>query len=129
MFGKNKPRKDGLHYYCKPCNAIMCNPASKKRNQNPLRRQQCVIATRQWWANNPWKANAISAKKRASKLQATPPWFEKEKVAIVYQKAKEWGFEVDHVIPLKGKNVSGLHCWANLQLLDKSLNSSKGNKV
>jgi hypothetical protein len=60
--------------------------------------------------------------------KAIPPWFEAEKVAKVYQKAQEWGFVVDHIVPLFGETVSGLHCWANLQLLDIGLNSTKSNK-
>ncbi len=41
-----------------------------------------------------------------------------------------WGtnMEVDHVIPLRGKLISGLHVWDNLQLLDRLLNTKKGNK-
>jgi len=38
------------------------------------------------------------------------------------------GFEVDHIIPLNGKSVSGLHVLGNLQVLPISINRSKGNK-
>ena len=78
--------------------------------------------------NNPGKRNFFTAKYRSAKLQATPLWFEKEQIRILYKKAKDWGFAVDHIVPLKGKIVCGLHCWANLQLLDSSINSSKSNK-
>lgn len=39
------------------------------------------------------------------------------------------GFEVDHVIPLRGKDVCGLHTPANLQVLTRAENARKGNKV
>jgi len=66
-------------------------------------------------------------KRRAAKLHRTVPWSNLEEIANFY-KACPKGLEVDHIIPLQGKNVSGLHVLNNLQYLTKSQNSSKGNR-
>lgn len=46
-------------------------------------------------------------------------------------RSKQFGFDwhVDHMIPLRGKKVSGLHCANNVQVIPASLNMSKGNKM
>lgn len=80
------------------------------------------------------KYNALEANRRAAKYKATPEWSESDKIQILYEKAKWLGtltglkYEVDHVIPLVHPNVCGLHIWANLQILEVSLNHSKGNR-
>jgi len=89
---------------------------------NPIKIQE---SAKKYRNANRDKRNALISRYRATKIQATPAWFESDLVKIVYKKAKEWGFEVDHIVPLRGKTVCGLHCWSNLQLLDKSLNSGK----
>lgn len=91
-----------------------------------------------WTKSNSGKKNAYTAKRRAKKLQATPLWLtpEQHKEMIdMYILAKElrWlsesPLEVDHIIPLQGENISGLHVPWNLQILPKSMNRSKGNKL
>ena len=86
-----------------------------------------------WRANNPEYAAAY----RAAKLNATPKWLVREQLLEIqwyYDTAKElqWlseePLEVDHIVPLQGDNVSGLHVPWNLQILPKSLNCSKGNR-
>ena len=62
---------------------------------------------------------------------ATPQWLTREQlaqIASVYQQAVESGLTVDHIVPLKGKSVRGLHVPWNLQLLPGSLNYSKNNR-
>lgn len=71
-------------------------------------------------------ANFHNSKRRCKKLNATPKWSESELILEFYKNCPE-GYTVDHIIPLQGKNVSGLHVIGNLQYLTKSENSKKGN--
>ena len=66
------------------------------------------------------------AKRRSSKLQATPIWSEKEAIKQFYINCPK-GYHVDHIIPLRGKTVSGLHVLSNLQYLTAHENLTKGN--
>jgi len=78
--------------------------------------------------NNPAKINASNAKHRASKLDRTPVWADLEAIKDVYKEAQYFQMDVDHIIPLQGKLVSGLHVWDNLQLLSPKENRTKSNK-
>ena len=82
----------------------------------------------EWKKNNRGKVREMSAAHRARKLKATPKWANMKKIRDIYLNCPK-GFEVDHIIPLKGKTVSGLHVENNLQYLTKSENCSKGNKI
>lgn len=80
---------------------------------------------------------ATAAKRRASKLKATPEWLTKDQlleIKLLYlfvaarRKITGLDLEVDHIIPLQGENVCGLHVPWNLQVLTASENASKGNR-
>lgn len=89
---------------------------------------------KRWRPNNKHAINAINAARRAALKNAVPTWFEHEKVKEVYQQAAELSsvfgvqLEVDHIIPIVSDTVCGLHCWHNLQVLEKGLNLQKTNK-
>jgi len=70
-----------------------------------------------------------SQRKRKIRInKATPNWEgDDEMIKLVYMKAQQWGFAVDHIIPVGHKLVCGLHTWHNLQLLSTSENSKKHN--
>lgn len=76
---------------------------------------------------------AIQAKRKASLLQRIPLWADLDKITEIYEAAsfaKEFfneSIEVDHIIPLQGKIVSGLHVHNNLQLLISADNMKKHN--
>lgn len=59
--------------------------------------------------------------------QRTPSWSEAEKIEMVYRMCPK-GMQVDHIIPLRGKLVSGLHVIENLQYLTTKANLVKSNK-
>ena len=61
------------------------------------------------------------------KRLATPVWADHKAIDLFYQTALP-GEQVDHIIPIRGKTVSGLHCEANLQHLRTTENRTKGNK-
>ncbi len=89
------------------------------------------IKNSRWRKKNSGKVNAQTIRYRTRKSRAEPSWLtEKQRIEIreIYIKAVEMNLEVDHIIPLKGRNICGLHVPWNLQMLTKSENCSKGNK-
>ena len=91
-----------------------------------------------WAAANPAARAAMGAQRRAAKLQRTPKWLTKEDKATIkalYEQANFMSrvcgekFHIDHIIPLQGKTVSGLHCPANLQIITAKENVKKSNKL
>lgn len=85
-------------------------------------------------ANNPEKIRFHNGTRRALVKAALPLWADKKAIAAIYRKASDiWastGIEhhVDHIVPLKGKLVCGLHVPENLQILPKIENIKKGNR-
>lgn len=71
---------------------------------------------------------------RRKRRLATPPWADLAAIRALYKQAKELTrrtgvlHSVDHVLPLKGENVCGLHVHTNMQILTHRENMSKGNK-
>jgi len=87
---------------------------------------------------NKGAVNAYKAKRRAAKLQATPAWADQEKIKEIYNRASRANsfcekyslntrFHVDHIVPLQGNEVSGLHVADNLQVITAEENLKKSN--
>jgi 5-methylcytosine-specific restriction endonuclease McrA len=92
--------------------------------------------SKKYWENNPGKRSLDSSKRRAAVKRATPNWLTEEdldRIRTIYLCSKDLRWEdemhVDHIIPLKGKNVCGLHLPWNLQIITATDNLKKGNKV
>jgi hypothetical protein len=114
-------------------------------------KEKCALANQKWIkssgmayeytkrsrAKNPAAMHFFNSKRHAAKLQRTPSWlnsghwFEIECVYKYCSALRRVGlnYEVDHIVPLQGKLVSGLHAPWNFQLLTESENASKGNQV
>ena len=75
-----------------------------------------------------------SAKRHADKLRRTPPWADTKAISAIYEQAQTLTeltgipHHVDHVIPLRGKLVSGLHVETNLRVIPSHENQKKWNK-
>lgn len=143
-------RKTGFSYYCKKCQSIQ----SKQNYFNKLDTKQAQmreyhsknkkelnekskIRGKAWREANKEKNCAKAARYRAKKIQAIPLWADAEEIQMYYGVAKylDWisgGFvkhHVDHIIPLQGNNVCGLHVQTNLQVLVDIHNLQKSNKM
>ena len=90
-----------------------------------------------WRLNNPGALRARDAKRRASKKNRTPLWVDKDHMWLIKEayelaaiRTKQFGFSwhVDHIIPLQGKLVSGLHVIENLRVIPGTENLKKQNK-
>ena len=111
--------------------------AWKKINKERINRTQKI-----WFMNNPERKRiyyeryylANKAKFFANVLKrnllidkATPKWADFDLMNDMYIEAKYFQMEVDHIVPLQGKNVCGLHWEGNMQLLTLLENRRKSN--
>jgi hypothetical protein len=91
--------------------------------------------TKVWQKSNKPKMSAKAMKRHSGKLQRTPSWLneaENFEFECVYQycgalRSIGLDYHVDHIVPLRGKDVSGLHVPWNLQVIPAQENISKGN--
>jgi hypothetical protein len=93
---------------------------------------------RLWSKNNRGIANALSKRYKLKKVKATPLWLTPEqlynmqctyKVAAQLSETSSQKWHVDHIVPIRGKDVCGLHVPWNLQLLPAKMNMQKGNRI
>lgn len=82
---------------------------------------------REWAQANKGAVRALAMKRHAAKLKRTPKWADLAAIKRFYE-ACPAGLQIDHIIPLQGKLVSGLHVLNNLQYLTDKANISKGNR-
>jgi hypothetical protein len=112
----------------------------EKKYKNEQKWNQSYIGKlwlRNWRKSNNNKLNFRNRNRQARKNMRLPIWLtEEDKLAMklmyefAHELSKETGikYDVDHIIPLHGKNISGLHCPQNLQILKYIDNIKKGNR-
>ena len=77
---------------------------------------------------------AITKRYESARHSAVPAWADHDLINDMYQLAQVFrsiglDIHVDHIVPLQGKTVSGLHTHDNLQLMIRSANQAKGNRI
>jgi len=102
------------------------NPENKLKRYLKNKETQSARWKR-WYEKNKSKQNAKSNMEKAMRLQRVPSWADLEAIKEFYLNRPE-GYHVDHIVPLRGKEVSGLHVLENLQYLPAKDNLSKSNK-
>ena len=152
-FSKDKRKENGLRSKCKVCDkaykeankdkiaeydkANQCKFAERKKSWCKANKDKVAEFKKAWQKANPAKVNAACAKRRAVKLHATPSWLTKEdckQIQAFYDEAQQLTLstgvqhQVDHIYPLQGETVCGLHVPSNLQVLTAAENMGKSNK-
>jgi len=156
-FSKNKKCKYGVTHECKTCFLVRqrkwYGENKEKARANRMKgyykyHELNKERTHDWRKNNLSKfaesqnksrkkhysrVLADNAKRRALRIQRTPLWANLEMIEVFYWVAIELSkvmsqkYHVDHIIPLQGKNVSGLHVQNNLQVMLAIDNCKKSN--
>lgn len=106
-FYANSSKFDGYMDYCKVCSKQARIDSYNKDPQKEVHK-------------------STMRKRRVSEHQ-TPSWADQDLIAEIYRNRPE-GYHVDHIVPLNGKTVCGLHVENNLQYLTAEDNLSKNNK-
>jgi 5-methylcytosine-specific restriction endonuclease McrA len=112
--------------------------AAKRAVQTARRKDKHSVYEKAWRKANPGKTNAKTARRRAARRNAMPKWLTEghhQEMIKFYDEAvrltKETGIkhEVDHIVPLQGKDRSGLHVPWNLRVITQSENRHKSRKI
>jgi hypothetical protein len=130
--------RDGGRYLstrCRACSIAAATAARALRYQNDEQfRQWDKARVAKRLKDNRGRTNAYVAKRAYQKKQRIPAWANLDAIAAFYVSAatltESTGIlhHVDHIVPLLGKKVSGLHVETNLRVIPALANLCKGNR-
>lgn len=122
-------------------NAYYAATAEQRRARYTEYREQNREAVnerqRAFYRKNRYLFKAHAAKRRARQLRATPAWFgeiddfamkEAYRVARARERVTGFKWHVDHIVPLRGRTVCGLHVHNNVRVIPAIVNLKKGNR-
>lgn len=127
-FVARRASRDGLTAACGEC--LNAQKRADYRS-DPLEKEKAIARTKKSWSrmrkesagfNNSW-----SAWLNAKRDHRVPAWVRHRDFVPIYEEAVRSGLLVDHIIPLRGKYVSGLHVPSNVQITDPISNTLKSN--
>lgn len=145
-FRKNSRCSQGVTNQCKSCSNLSqksyraANPGLSKGNRSEVcqryyesNKELILRKSEDYRRSNLHKYAAYEKKRQTSKLKAMPKWLAESQLKEIenFYMIASWHNEpmhVDHIVPLQGKNVCGLHVPWNLQILAAKANISKGNR-
>lgn len=145
LFSPNKGTKDKLQSWCKVCVAAQTRTYNAEkmrvRMENPEYKAKAYKQMAEYRNANKekvaaWK-RAFLLRRRQHEKQVTPIWnkelsdlafIEAYDLARLRKEATNFNWDVDHIVPLNGRKVTGFHTAFNIQVIPTKLNLSKSNK-
>jgi hypothetical protein len=103
------------------------NFINPKCNRDGNGKQRAKEYCAKWKKDNREYYNAYLASQKDRVKQVTPKWADLDAIKDFYMK-RPIGYHVDHIVPINGENVTGLHVLNNLQYLPAKENLAKSNK-
>lgn len=136
-FALHPKGRGGLHPWCRECvqnygRARYSNTLTARPPRHSAAKVRYSPLPKDWEAEKrtrPGYKNAEHVFRKLLKKGAAPKWLTVEDTYAFYEAANKFGLVVDHIVPLNGKGVCGLHVPWNLQLLTPIQNSAKRAKL
>ena len=97
--------------------------------------EEILARNREWKSKNPERGRSYVSARRKRVKEHCPSWVDRKQIQSIYREAirisEETGIphHVDHIHPLNGKNLCGLHVPWNLQIIPARDNMKKSNKL